>query len=190
MFPRQPLFRTQALQQYARRQEKAVLPLLVAPPVFLCCWLLLGLLLLTTVLAWQVQVPIYQTAPGVLLNASSSDRPVTTGWQAILFVPATPAPELQVGASLTVQIVLTGGSLTGTIAAVLPEILSPAQAREQYHLTGDLALVMTHPSIVVQVGPTLPIDTIPGSSLSAQVQVGQQSLLALLPHLLSGFLGG
>jgi hypothetical protein len=75
---------------------------------------------------------------------------------------------------------------------VLPGVLSPAQAREQYHLTGDAALLITHPSVVVQVrvGPTLPADAIPGSSLSAQVQVGQQSILALLPHLLRGFLGG
>lgn len=192
MFLRQPLFRTQALQQYAQRREQAVLPRLVAPPVFLCFWLLLGLLLLSTVLAWQVQVPLYQVAPGVLLDATPASQSATNGWQALLFVPATPAPQFQVGASLTVQIVLTGELLAGTMVAVLPAVLTPEQAKAQYHLTGDLALLIIHPSVVVQVrlGPTLPADAVPGSSLSAQVQVGQQSILALLPHLLRGFLGG
>jgi hypothetical protein len=192
MFSRQPLFRIQALEQYAQRREKAVLPRLVTPPVLLCFWLLLGLLLLSTVLAWQVQVPLYQGAPGILLNAAPSRQPAPDDWQALLFVPATPAPELPVGASLTVQMLLTGESFAGTIAAVRPEALSPAQARAQYHLAGDVALLMTQPSVAVQVrvGPTLPPDAIPGISLRAQVPIGQHPLLALLPHLLRGFLGG
>jgi hypothetical protein len=100
-------------------------------------------------------------------------------------------PELRVGASFTVQIVLTGESFTGTIAAVLPDVLTPAQARQQYGLTGDLSLVITQPSRVVQVtvGTTLPADALSGSSISAQVPVGEQSVFSLLPQLFSGLLG-
>jgi hypothetical protein len=192
MFSRHPPYRTRALQRYARSREKTVLPRFVTPPVFLCCWLLLGLLLLATVLAWQVQVPIYQGASGVLLNDLSSSQQGTNGWQALLFVPATPKSDLHIGASVTVQIVLTGESFVGTIAAVLPGVLTPEQARQRYALAGDGALVITQPSLVVQLtgGLTVPSDVIAGLSVSAQVPIGNQSLLSLLPHLLSGLLGG
>jgi hypothetical protein len=191
MFSRQPLFRPQALQHYAQSREKAILPRLVAPPVFLCCWLLLGLFLLATLLAWQAQVPIYQEVSGALVDAPSSSQPATNGAQVMLFVPA-PAPELHVGAALTVQIVLTSESFTGTIAAVLPGVRTPDQARQQYNLTGDLALLVTQPSVVVQVHATaaLPADASAGLSLSAQLPVEEQSVLSLLPHLLGGLLGG
>ena len=190
MFSRQPLYRAQALRQYARSREKAVLPRFVTPPVFLCCWLLLGLLLLATVLAWQVQVPIYQGASGALLDAPPFSQQAASGWQTILFVPAAPTPELHVGASLTLEIAVTGESFAGTIASVLPGVLTPAQARQQYALSGDLALVITQPSVVVEVVATFPADAIPGSSLSAQIPVGKQSVLSLLPHLLSGLVEG
>ena len=105
-------------------------------------------------------------------------------------MPATPTPDLHVGASLTLKVALTGESFTGTIASDAPGVLTPEQARQQYDLTGDLALVITQPSVVVQVVATFPADAIPGSSLSAQVPVGKQSVLSLLPHLLSGLVEG
>lgn len=74
MMSRQPLFRAQALRHYVRGREKTVLPRLVAPPVFLCLWLLLGLLLLTTALAWHIQMPRYTRALGALLQ---SHRPIS-----------------------------------------------------------------------------------------------------------------
>lgn len=188
----QPLFRAQALAHYAQRREKSVLPHLVAPPVFLCCWLLLGLLILATVLAWQAQVPMDTTASGALLPVQPTHHPTANGLEALLFVPAHPALALRVGDAVTVRVVLTGEPFTGTIATILPGVMTPEEARQQYALTGDLALIITQPSVVVQVtvGPTLPPEALEGMSLSAQVQVGSQSVLALLPHLLSGLFGG
>jgi len=191
MMSRQPLFRTQALQIYARGREKTVLPRFVAPPVLLCLWLLLGLLLLTTALAWHIQVPRYTRAEGALLPSPSGHQHATNEVQAILFVPATPTSDLRVGASFTGQIVLTGESFVGTIVSVQPEVVTPEQARRQYALTGDLALVITGPSIVVQVriDPTFPAAAHEGLSVSAQVPVGEQSILSWLPDLLSGLVG-
>jgi hypothetical protein len=103
-------------------------------------------------------------------------------------VPATPAPALHVGAALTLQIVLTGEQLTGTINSVLPGMLTPDQARERYALDGDLALVITQPSLVVrvQVRSPLPVDAAGNLSITTQVQVGSQSALSLFPTLLGG----
>ncbi len=191
MMSRQPLFRAQALQQYARGREKAILPRLVAPPVLLCFWLLLGLLLLTTALAWHIQVPRYARALGALLASPPANQQATSDIEALLFVPATPTPDLHVGASFTGQFLLTGESFVGTITNMQPGVVTPEQARAQYALTGDLALVITSPSVVVQVtlGPTLPADALPGSSISAQVPVGEQSMLSLLANLFSGLVG-
>jgi hypothetical protein len=187
MLSRHPLFRAQALQHYTRGREKTVLPRFVAPPVFLCLWLLLGLLLLMTALAWHIQVPVYIRAEGALLASPPGNQQAIGDAQAILFVPATPTPDLHMGASFKVQIVLTGESFVGTIAHVQPGVVTPNQARRQYALNGDLALVITGPSIVVQVriAPTFPSAAREGLSVSAQIPVGEQSVLALLSDLLS-----
>ena len=188
MPPESPLFRSQALQQYAQRQSKTILPRSISQRVFVACWIMLGLLLLTILLAWRVQVPVYVGASGALFQNRPANQLPTGEPVALLFVPATPLPKLRVGAALTLQIVLTGESITGTIARVLPGVLTPDQARQRYLLTGDLALVISQPSIVmrVQLGTPLPADAVGTLSLSAQVQVGSQSALSLFPTLLSG----
>jgi hypothetical protein len=192
MAGRQPFFRPQALARYAERREHTILPRLVAPPVFVCCWALLGLLLLAMLLVWQVQVPRSTVASGVLQSASPGQQRGANWMDALLFVPANPAPELHVGQAITLEVVLTGERFSGTMATVGSGVLRPEEARQRYALTGDLALLITQPSVVVQVavGPTLPVDAVEGLSISAQVPVGATSLLALLPHLLSGLLGG
>jgi len=192
MFSRQHLFRSQALEHYAKSREKTILPRVVTPPVFLCGWLLLGLLLLATTLAWQTQAPIYAVAAGKLLKNPAVNQQPVSGLEALIFVPAMPAPLLHVGDAIALQVVLTGESFTGTIVTIEPGVITPDKARQRYALSGDLALVITHPSVVVHValGPTLPADVTDGLSVSAQVQVGSQSVLSLLPTLLRGFLGG
>jgi hypothetical protein len=191
MVRRQSLFRAQALRQYTQGREKTVLPRTVASPVFLCCWLLLGLLLLATFLAWQAQVPAYAAAFG-LLRQQVPGQQTTAQWEAILFVPAASVSGVQTGDAITLQVVLSGQQLSGTIASAMPGIITPDEARQQYDLTGDLALIITQPSVVLQVAlsASLPPGMIIDSSVSAQVRIGSQSVLSLLPKLLQGFLGG
>ena len=193
MTSRQSLFRSQAREQYARRRDKTVLPRLVMPPAFLCLWLLLGLLLLATGLAWQAQVPIYASAPGTIVPPQlNSNQPTASGPETILFVPATPTPALHVDETITLRVALEDDTFPGTVVTIEPRVLTPEVARQQYHLSGDLALLVTQPSVVVQVrlSPSTSPEPLEGLSLSAQVQVGSQSVLALLPHLLSGLFGG
>ncbi|HLV97309.1 MAG TPA: hypothetical protein VKT82_01410 [Ktedonobacterales bacterium] len=180
------LFRAQALEQYAKGREKDVLPRAVAPPVFLFLWMLLGLLVTATVLAWQTHVPTYALASGVLVQQTGG------GTMAVVFVPASPPPTLQVGQRITLQLAVTGQQFNATIATVEPGVMTPEAARAQYQLTGDLVLVVTQPSVVVTVhwGSAVPAAVFAGSSVNAQVQVGSRSLLSLLPDLLQGTLGG
>lgn len=111
---------------------------------------------------------------------------------ALLFVPGNPSPALHAGEAIILRVALTIEPFTGSIASVLPGVITPEEARERYALAGDQALVITQPSVVVQVTvePGLPADVLPGSVVSAQVPVGSASLLSLFPRLLSGVSGG
>jgi hypothetical protein len=191
MISRRRLFRQEALEHYARSREKDILPRSVAPPVFLFFWMLLGLLLAATLLAWQVQVPTYATASGFIARDRQPRTRPAGGTQAVLFVPTNPSPTLRVGQSLTLEVALTGQTLAGTITTVKPGVITPEEARQQYALTGDLALMITQPSVVVtlDLGATLPQGVFAGNSLIAQVQVGTRSVFSLLPDLLKGLVG-
>ena len=180
------LFRAQALEQYAKSREKDVLPRTVAPPVFLFLWMLLGLLVTATVLAWQTHVPTYALASGVLVQQPGG------GTMAVVFVPASPPPAVQVGQPVTVRLAVTGRQLNATIATVEPGVMTPEAARTQYQLTGNLMLVITQPSVVVTVnlGSAVLAALFAGSSLSAQVQVNSRSVISLLPDLLQGIVEG
>jgi hypothetical protein len=191
MNARRHFFRKEALEHYARSREKDILPRSVAPPVFLFFWVLLLLLLAATVLAWQVQVPVFADASGFIgqnRQASASPGDTTT---AVLFVPTNASAALRAGQSLTVQVALTGQTLSGTITTVGTSAITPDETRQQYALTGDLALVISQPSVVVtlDLDEALPQGVVAGSSVIAQIQVGTQSLLSLLPDLLKGLWG-
>ncbi len=191
MSARRHFFRQEALEHYARSRERDILPRSVAPPVFLLFWGLLLLLLAATVLAWQVQAPVSADAAGFIgQNGQASASPGGNA-AAVLFVSANAAAALRAGQSITVQVALTGQTLSGTIATVGVSVLTPDEARQQYALTGDLALVIRQPSVVVilDLGSALPPGVVVGSSVMAQVQVGTQSLLSLLPGLLKGLWG-
>ena len=191
MSARRQFFRKEALEHYARSREKDILPRSVAPPVFLFFWILLVLLLAATVLAWQVHVPIYADASGFIAQDGQPGALPDSGTTAVLFVPTNSSTALRAGQSITVQVALTGQTLQGTITTVGTNVISPDGARQQYALTGDLALVITQPSVVVtlDLGAALPQGVFAGNSLIAQVQVGTRSVLSLLPDLLQGLVG-
>jgi hypothetical protein len=191
MISRRQFFRKEALEHYARSRERDILPRSVAPPVFLFFWILFGLLLAATLLAWQVQVPTYAAASGFIVQDRQPGARPGGGIQAVLFVPTNLSPTLRVGQPITLQVALTGQTLPGTITTVGTDVITPGEARRQYALTGDLVLVITQPSVVVtlDLGVALPQGVFAGNSLIAQVQIRARSVLSLLPELLKGFAG-
>jgi hypothetical protein len=93
---------------------------------------------------------------------------------------------ISVGQPITVQLTGQEEPLRAAIDSVAPGVITPEAARQQYGLTGDLAWVITQPSVVVEItlNTTLSTSDLAGRSLHAQVRVGSQSLLSLLPALL------
>jgi hypothetical protein len=173
------LFRNQALQAYARQRQKTVLPRYVTPPVFLLCWLILALLAGTTFTVGLARVPVHLQTSGIIL----ADQQDSAEAMVVLFIPADAAKSVRVGQPVQVRLGPSGPQVSSTIAAVDTTIFSPSAARERYGLTGDLAQIITQPSMVatVRLGSIYAATTYGGSLVQSQVQIGTRSILSLLP---------
>ncbi len=179
------IFRDEAIKSYIERREKDVLPHLVAPPIFLFLWVLLGLLLTAGLLAWSAQIPIYVEGDGIVLNqqpASAARQPAAV---ALIFLPATSASKVRAGLPVQLQLGSTGPAVTSRIDQVEPGLLSPSTVCARYALACSVSGTFTEPVVMVSVrlGPGVPYQTYAGSVVSAQVQVGARRVLSLLPGL-------
>jgi len=180
------IFRGKALQHYAASRQKEVLPRLISPPVFVFLWLLLALLLVASLAAWLTRVPTYVVTTGVVL-----DQGIIQGQQAndqataIVFVPVSHALQVYIGQPILLQIGATGTQLHYKVERVVPGILSPNEARRRYGLDNATSPTITGPSIVltISLGPAFPAQQYAGSPVSAQLQIGSQRVLSLLPGL-------
>jgi hypothetical protein len=171
------IFRNKAMQHYLQSREKTILPLFVAPPVFAFYWLLLGIFLMSGLIAWFGQVPLYATGPGLISAQSTSVNQNNEQAIALIFLPASSSLRPQPGWSALVQVGLTGPPLNGTVDTIKPGVLSPSEVQKQYSLKVLTSVIVVSVKLGVQVARNL--DT--GSPVSAQIQVGSQRLLALFP---------
>lgn len=171
------IFRGKALQTYIQNQEKSVLPRVVAPPVFLLCWLLLMILLVSGFIAWLGRVPVYVAGSGMIpaspmLSAQGSDEAV-----AFIPLPMTETAYVHAGFPAHIQIGQSGPQLNCLVTDVSPAVLSPSEIQQQY------GLIVTDPSkvIAIRLGSTISRRVYAGSLVHVQIQVGSQRLLALFP---------
>lgn len=70
------IFREEAIRRYVESKEKAVLPRLVSPQTFAYLWFLLGLLSVSSLVAWFTRVPVYTSGSAVVvrLNDQLNDK--------------------------------------------------------------------------------------------------------------------
>ncbi|HTI13635.1 MAG TPA: hypothetical protein VL461_03565 [Dictyobacter sp.] len=180
--PEHSIFREKALEKYLRSQEQSVLLRVVVPPVGLFVWILLLLFVVAGVLVWAIQVPIYVTEQGILVEPQASGQQQNQV-EAVLFLPANQQANFHQGQTVSLQTGPTMISMVGSIAQVQSQIISPADARSQFHLQGALAQIVTGPSVIVIVRLTsdAPANVYAGSLCAARIQIGSQSVLSLLP---------
>jgi hypothetical protein len=185
-----PIFRQSAITAYKRSIEKDVVPHLVSWPLIVCLWLLLAVFLAAGCFAWYAKVPVYVSGSGIILAQGGMLQPEYGKMVAIIFLPPDQSAQVRVGQPVDLQIGSTGMDVKSTVVQVEPGIMSPAAVRQHYQLDGASTLLITQPSIVafVRPGTVLPATTYAGSLLTAKVEVGSQSLLALLTGL-GQFLG-
>jgi hypothetical protein len=181
-----PIFRSEAVRRYAERHEKAVLPRLVRPRVFLLLWFLVGLLLLSAAIAWFARVPTFVSGPAavVRLPAEASGEE----WIAVVvFLPAAAHARLTAGQPVWVEWDGTGERTCAALASVQVEIASPAAVRERYSLGPGENLAVAGPVAVAMApldeDPDVPAEARVGSVGQADVQVGSRRIISLLPGL-------
>lgn len=180
------IFRRKALEYYATSRQKEVLPRFISPPVFLLLWLLLALVLFATFAAWLTRVPTYVVTGGVVLDQGRIQwEQASKGAMAVVFVPASHSGQVHVGQPILLQIGSAGTQLLYRVERVEPGILSPNEARSRYGLDYATSHIISGPSMVliISLGPAIPAQQYAGSTVSAQLQVGSQRVLSLLPGL-------
>jgi hypothetical protein len=174
---RNPIFRSKAWQHYLQNREKTILPLFVAPPVFIFYWLLVGIFVMSGLIAWIGQVPLYANGAGLIPEQSASSNQNSGQVIAIIFLPASSPLRPQPGYAVLVQVGLTGPQINGTVDSIEPGILSPSEVQKQYSVKVFASVIVVSVQLAVQA----PNNPYGGSPVSAQIQVGSQHLLALFP---------
>jgi hypothetical protein len=175
------IFRSKALRQYLQNREKTILPLFIAPPVFALYWLLLGIFVMSGLIAWFGQVPLYISGSGLIpsqgptVNVNRQSSPAI----ALIFLPVGSAWRPQAGASALVLVDSTGSQLNGTVDTINPGVFSPSEVQKQY------AYRVFTPVLVVSIKlrDQDVSNLYAGNPVSAQIQVGSQRLIALFPVL-------
>jgi len=177
-----PLFREHALKHYLQKREKDILPRLVSPPTFICGWFLLCLVVAVGVVAWLEEVPIFVNGSGIVL-AQEQGNVSGNGGTVRIFLPASQARLIHVGETSLLQVGRTGPSFTTRIVHVEPGLLSPDDVHKRYGFNYYGMPVITEPSVAVdvKVKPSVLSRLYAGSPVSAQVQIGTQRVLSLLP---------
>ena len=177
-----PPFRDKAIKHYLQGREKDVLPLFVAPSAFALLWTFVGFLIVAGSMAWIGRAPIYATGSGFIIH--STNRPGKADNQAIavIFFAPDQLTKLRSGQSARLQIGSNGPFLSQTITKVEPTIMNPAQARQQFQLDKSTSFLITQPSAVafIRLSSNVSANTYAGSFLHAEVEVGSQSIIALL----------
>ncbi len=174
------IFRERAIEKYTQRQELHVILRLVSPRMFVFLWALFLLFLGAAALAWTIQEPVNVAGQGVVIQ-----QKVNKGQEIVLLLllPAGQQANLRAGQPVSVSIDAMNVSFTSSIQRVEPAVLSPDTIRTQFNVPAPLAQIIAGPSAVAlaSVEPASQAETYLGSQCRAQIQVGSESALSLLP---------
>jgi hypothetical protein len=201
----QQLFRSNAMKHYMQGREKHTVPRFISLPITILLWALLALFLIAGALVWGEQVPRYAVTQGIVVVESATQPsgksvpatkkqvPVTgksvpmTGKtipptaMAVFFFPPAQVHNLHVGTFIRLHVGSSDPQFSNHIAAIEPGAMSPVALRSLFHLE-NYPLLITQPVAVVKVKLDPAFATAyAGSTLTADVQVGSQSLISLLP---------
>lgn len=187
--PSRPIFRPAAVEQHARARNRQVLPWFLAPPTFACCWLLLGLVAAGSATAWSTRVPVYATAPAIILaDAGGGNDRLTL----LLVLSPEDVRKVRVGAEVSVDLAGQAQTLKGAVDAVEDEPRSPTAIRQRFELDAGAAAWITHPGSVVlaHLDPATTGGNVAawaGSTGQGLVEVGAIRVAALLPLVSAAF---
>ncbi len=203
----QPIFRSNAIRHYMQREEKHTLPRFISPlvwseqvPTYATTQ---GIVVVqsaaqpsgksASVTGGQIpvtgkQIPATEkSAPTIGKQVPATEKPILPISIAVFFFPPAQAQNLHAGVPVRLHVGPSGPQFSSQIIGIEPGVMSPMALRSLFHLE-NASLPITQPSAVVIVKLNPAFATMyAGSTLTADVQVGSQSLISLLPgvgHLL------
>jgi hypothetical protein len=173
------------MQHYAQSREKRVVPKFISLRVVPYFWILIGLLMVGLVITTMIEIPIYTSALGLVIDGNRFPE-VDDQVVLAVFVPSEGHPDLREGQDVLVQFSQDGDRVSRTVVAVMPEVFSPAMARQRFDLPEALTALIDH-SVYIAIVRVQPI---PGSYLPpadaggvyrVDLRAGSLRLITLLP---------
>jgi len=179
------IFRVDAIQRYSSSRQAPVFPRLISPPIFVCLWAVLALLLSSGLAAWFFKVPTYVSGSATVVRQTNGEIVI------VAFFPPEQLPRLKAGQMLFLSS-SSGGRFSEKIVSLSPEVISPYALRQQLASAGDAARLISEPSAMAIAHPqastfSLPLGVYVGSVFRAEVEVGAQRLVSFLPAIGSFF---
>ncbi|MFN6565702.1 hypothetical protein [Dendronalium sp. ChiSLP03b] len=182
---RRSIFREDAVRRYLEGREKSILPRLVSPRTFIYLWFLLGLLVMSSIIAWFTKVPVYASGSAVVVHWKSK-KGTHEGIVVAAFFPPQHFSSLRTTQKLFLNFDARGDRFSHSIIAVEPEIISPDAIQKQFALNSQIVQQIAGPSAVAiaQLEPipeNLSASAYLGSVGDAKAEVGSQRIISLLP---------
>jgi hypothetical protein len=177
------IFRKRALDKYMQRQEQNVVLQLVSPRMFVFLWALLLLAVGAGYLVWSIQEPIVVQGKGVVVQPKTANGKTGQAIVVMILLPPDQQANLKVGQPISINITSANITFTSTVQTIEAGVMSPAAITTQLNLPVQLTQTLSGPSVVA-VAPVEPMSlakTYLGSQCEAQVQIGTQSVLSVLP---------
>jgi hypothetical protein len=182
------IFRAEAIRHYMQGRDKSVLPRFTSPRVAIFLWVFAVLMLAGGLLAWLVQVPVYASGVGIVVDSTPQAQEEAARTQLAVFLPDKELSKLHVGQRLFWSFSRTGERVSRSLVAVEPEVNSPAVVQKRFNLTGAAASVITKPVAVAFVNldtlpRSLPASAYVGSVYRVDVEVGKMRVISLFPFI-------
>ncbi|OUL25479.1 hypothetical protein BV372_27795 [Nostoc sp. T09] len=182
------IFREDAVRRYLEGREKSILPRLVSPRTFIYLWLLLGLLSVSSLIAWFTKVPMYASGKAIVVRLSNQRIVVATFFEPQHLASLRKTKKL----FLNFDVRGVGGASRNenrkshSMITVEPEIISPDTIQKRFVLNSQTAQQITRPSAVAiaQLEPipeNLSAAAYLGSVGHAKAEVGSQRIISVLP---------
>lgn len=175
------VFREEALRRYSQARVEQVLPRLASPPVFQCLWAVAAMLVAGLIVCAWTEMPAYVSAPAIVVPWKGSAR-------VIAFFPPDAIHHLRLNRPLWIGAQTSVEREKAAIVSVEPRVTSPAEAKQIFGLSAGTLADAAGPSVIA-VAEWERAPAAVGRIYRAEVEIGSQSLLSILPVLRS-LLGG
>lgn len=127
------IFRKEAIEEYIHEQENKVLLKFVSPRLFLCLWVILGLLSGLGVWLCFAEVPLFVSGQGMIVDQDKMNACQGEMLCIIAFFPPDIQSRLFAGKKLMIKQKNQREWLDQPIVILESEVLSPAEIRKRYH---------------------------------------------------------